>query len=222
MRLLRESGKPYPLMPSTPLPLHGASQPPVACTDSSWPRRVTHAANSRRGASFTAGAGRQLWICFKRSTVPRALRSAAPAHYRLVRARSRGHAAFVARILIIDDDEEFRVQLLQMLAEAGHAAVAAVNGFEALKLFRAEQADLVLTDLMMPYGGLATIRILHDEFPKVGIIAMTGGGPHRLDYARSLGAHRTLTKPFTPEQLAAAIAEVLSAHPAHPAPKPEA
>ena len=91
-------------------------------------------------------------------------------HYGLVRVHNRGHAAFVARILIIDDDEAFRTLLLQMLLEAGHTAVAAVNGMEALKLFRTEPADLILTDIMMPYGGLATIRILHDEFPQAGVI----------------------------------------------------
>lgn len=108
--------------------------------------------------------------------------------------------------------------LLQMLREVGHTAVAATNGLDALKLFRAAPADLILTDIMMPYDGLATIRILRGEFPELGIIAMSGGGEHRLDYARSLGAHRTLTKPFTAEQLTAAIAEVLAAHPAAPKP----
>ncbi len=116
----------------------------------------------------------------------------------------------MARILIIDDDESIRELLLQMLLMAGHTAVTAINGFEGLKLFRAEPTDLILTDIMMPYGGLATIRILRDEFPQVGIIAMTGGGSFRLDYARTLGAHRTLVKPFTVEQLTAAIAEVLA------------
>lgn len=119
----------------------------------------------------------------------------------------------MARILFIDDDEPFREVLLAMLQAAGHTGVAAVNGFEALKFFRAEPADLILTDLMMPYSGLATIRILHEEFPNVGIIAMSGGGTHRLDYARSLGAHQTLPKPFTTEQLKAVIAEVLASHP---------
>jgi CheY-like chemotaxis protein len=120
----------------------------------------------------------------------------------------------MARILVIDDDEPFRAVVLQMLLEAGHTAVAAANGFDALKLIRATPADLVLTDMMMPYGGLATIRIVHEEFPKLGIIAMTGGGVHRLDYARNLGAHRTLAKPFTVEQLSTAITEVLAARPA--------
>lgn len=125
----------------------------------------------------------------------------------------------MARILIIDDDDPFRTLLLQMLVEAGHTVVAAGNGFEALNLFRAEPADLILTDIMMPYGGLATIRVLHEQFPHVGVIAMTGGAERRLDYARSLGAHCTLAKPFSAEQVAAAIAEVLAAH---PPPKPEA
>lgn len=121
----------------------------------------------------------------------------------------------MARIIVIDDDEAFRDLLLDMLREAGHTAVAAVNGLEGLKQIRATPADLILTDMMMPYGGLETIRIVRGEFPRLGIIAMSGGGPHRLDYARSLGAHRSLTKPFTAEQLAAAISEVLAivAHP---------
>jgi two-component system response regulator (stage 0 sporulation protein F) len=119
----------------------------------------------------------------------------------------------MAHILVIDDDEDFRGMLLAMLAEAGHTAVGAPNGFEALKLFRTTPTDLILTDMVMPYGGLATIRILHEEFPQVGIIAMSGAGTHRLDYARGLGAHRTLTKPFTAEQLNAAITAVLAAHP---------
>lgn len=117
----------------------------------------------------------------------------------------------MARILVIDDDEPFRELLLEMLREAGHTAVAAVNGMEGLKHIRATPADLVLTDMMMPYGGLETIRIVRKEFPRLGLIAMSGGGAHRLDYARSLGAHRTLTKPFTTAQLTAAIGEVLAA-----------
>jgi CheY-like chemotaxis protein len=128
----------------------------------------------------------------------------------------------MARILVIDDDETFRALLLEMVTELGHTVVGAPNGFEGLKLFRAAPADLILTDMMMPYSGLATIRILREEFPRLGIIAMSGGAEHRLDYARSLGAHAALTKPFSPSQLAAAIAEVLAAHPAeHPAAEPK-
>lgn len=101
----------------------------------------------------------------------------------------------MARILVIDDDETFRALLLEMVTEIGHTAIGAPNGFEGLKLFRAAPADLILTDMMMPYSGLATIRILREEFPRLGIIAMSGGAEHRLDYARSLGAHAALPSP---------------------------
>ena len=63
--------------------------------------------------------------------------------------------------------------------------------------------------LQMPYGGLPTIRVLRTEFPKVKIIAMSGAGKFRLDMAGSIGANRTLAKPFSAEELTAAVAEVL-------------
>jgi CheY-like chemotaxis protein len=119
----------------------------------------------------------------------------------------------MARILVIDDDENIRAMLLKMLAECGHAAIGAADGFEAMKLFRAAPTDLVLTDMVMPYSGLATIRLLLEENPQVGIIAMSGGGVQRLDYARGLGVHQTLSKPFTAEQLAAAVGAALAAVP---------
>ena len=140
-------------------------------------------------------------------------------HYGLVWSRGRSHDPGVARILIIDDDEPFRDLVREIVLASGHTVITASNGMDALKSVRADPVDLVLTDLMMPYGGLATIQILRTEFPQLGIIAMTGGVEHRLDYARSLGAHRTLTKPFSAAQLTAALDEVLSAH---PPPKPGA
>ncbi len=115
----------------------------------------------------------------------------------------------MARIIIIDDDAVLRETLLTLLSEAGHSAVAAANGFEGIQLLRAAPADLILTDLQMPYGGLPTIRVLRTEFPKVKIIAMSGAGKFRLDMAGSIGANRTLAKPFSAEELTAAVAEVL-------------
>jgi len=44
----------------------------------------------------------------------------------------------------------------------------------------------------------------------VKIIAMSGGGTHRLDYAKSIGASCSLAKPFTFEKLCAAISETLA------------
>ena len=121
------------------------------------------------------------------------------------------------RILIIDDDETLLDTLEQLLAAAGHAVVTASDGLIAAKLFRAEPFHLVLTDIVMPNReGIETIIALRRDFPEVGVIAMSGGSDQvktYLDMAARLGAHRTLAKPFTPQQLHEAIAEVLGARP---------
>ena len=119
----------------------------------------------------------------------------------------------MARIIIIDDDDALRDTLVRMLTESGHSVAATVNGFEGVKQFRAEPADLILTDIMMPYGGLPTIRVLRGEFPNLKIIAMSGGGQPRLDIAGGLGANRTLAKPFSAQQLLEAINDVLGPAP---------
>jgi len=118
----------------------------------------------------------------------------------------------MACILIIDDDDEFRATVAQMLTDAGHTMhSAADDGLTGAQLFRSSPTGLVLTDMMMPHGGLAAIRVLREQFPTLKIIAMSGGGAHRFDYARMLGARATLAKPFTPAQLATAIADTLAA-----------
>lgn len=122
----------------------------------------------------------------------------------------------MAKILIIDDDEPFRSSLEQLLTAAGHTVVTADDGMAGAQLYRANPTDLILTDMVMPHSGLGTIRVLRSQFPDLRVIAMSGGGAHRLGYARDLGARCTLAKPFTLEQLAAAIAETLAAPPVPP------
>jgi DNA-binding response OmpR family regulator len=116
----------------------------------------------------------------------------------------------MARILIIDDDEALGKTLELTLREAGHAVTVTKNGFEGVTAYRAAPADLILTDIMMPYGGLPTIRVLRAEFPQLKIIAMSGAGQPRLDIAKGLGANHSLTKPFLSEELLAAITTVLA------------
>jgi DNA-binding response OmpR family regulator len=130
----------------------------------------------------------------------------------------------MARILIIDDDESIRSMLAFLLSTAGHQVTTANDGLSGLQLFRSDPTDLVFIDMMMPHNGLSAIRVLRSQFPSLRIIAMSGGGSHRLDYARSLGAFRTLAKPFDLPELAAVVAAALADATAAPsaAPSPRA
>jgi CheY-like chemotaxis protein len=119
----------------------------------------------------------------------------------------------MASILIIDDNEAFRAALGETLVGLGHVVTEAGNGFDAARIYRESPTDIILTDLVMPQGGLSVIQVLRSQFPSVAVIAMSGGGSQRLDYARTVGAHHALSKPFSAEQLTAAIAEALAAVP---------
>lgn len=119
----------------------------------------------------------------------------------------------MAHVLLIDDDQALRDILAHILRLLGHEVTQAANGKEGVQCYRTRQADIVVTDLIMPeQEGLETILILRREFPAVRIIAMSGGARGSSSYlhiAEKLGARRALAKPFTGHQLAHLIDEVL-------------
>ena len=94
----------------------------------------------------------------------------------------------MASILIVDDDEHFRHVLARLLEAAGHVVSTARDGIEGARLYHAHPTDLIITDMIMPHNGLSMLRALRSHDPSVRVIAMTGRGTQRLDYARALGA----------------------------------
>ena len=119
------------------------------------------------------------------------------------------------RILIVDDDEPFRRILRETLRLAGYVVTTAENGAVALRLFRQEPVDLVMTDLIMPEKeGIETILELLRLQVDLKIIAMSGGGCREagdyLPIARHLGASEVLTKPFTAQDLMEAVETLLA------------
>ena len=121
----------------------------------------------------------------------------------------------MARILIIDDEDELRSMLRQMLEQAGHAVTEAVNGAEGIRFYQQDTHDLIITDIIMPEKeGVETIIALRRADPNLPIIAISGGGRLEatdfLTMARKLGARRTLSKPFRRDQLLEAVGECLA------------
>lgn len=128
----------------------------------------------------------------------------------------------MSRILIVDDDDSFRTMLRLTLLKRGYDAEETTNGREALALQETNPAELLLTDLIMPdQEGLETIQEFRRRYPAVKIIAMSGGGRiNARDYlviAKMLGAARTFAKPFSNDELVAAIDELLVKSPARTA-----
>jgi two-component system response regulator (stage 0 sporulation protein F) len=96
---------------------------------------------------------------------------------------------------------------------AGYEVVATADGEEALAVYTAAPADLIITDLLMPRrDGVETIRSLRRQHATAKVIAVTGarGRFNRLTAARHVGADRTLLKPFGVNDLLALVRDVLA------------
>jgi DNA-binding NtrC family response regulator len=133
---------------------------------------------------------------------------------RVLEKRSVPEVSPKQRILLIDDDDQFRDGLRQMLEAEGYEMVEARNGKEGLQQYWSDPTDLIITDILMPeQEGIETIWDLKHDFPHIRIIAISGGiqsgSTDVLDVARRLGAQRTLQKPFSRDELLIMIQQVL-------------
>ena len=122
----------------------------------------------------------------------------------------------MARILLTDDDDAFRRMLQLTLTRMGHTVDEAHDGAQAWEKFKAQPADLVIMDLIMPEKeGLETIRQFRKNRVAVKILAISGGGRidarDMLTVARQFGADAALAKPFSNEELAQALKLLLPA-----------
>ena len=120
----------------------------------------------------------------------------------------------MARILIIDDNDDLRTVICGVLESAGHEVVQAADGVQGIEMQRRSPVDLAITDILMPEKeGVETIRDLAGEFPALRISAMSGCGNHKhidLDFiAKACGAHSFLSKPFGPDDLLSSVRAAL-------------
>jgi CheY-like chemotaxis protein len=126
----------------------------------------------------------------------------------------------VNSVLIIEDEAAIRRVLARVLERAGFIVRTAENGDDALQQLRAAEVDIVITDIIMPkMHGVDAIKKIVQEFSRVRIIAISGGGNFGIaDYkpdaittsaylaaARKAGAHALLTKPFQTADILHAI-----------------
>ena len=124
----------------------------------------------------------------------------------------------MARVLVLDDEDEVRSVLMRALERAGYEALGAEDGLQGLQVVKAQPIDLVVTDLVMPeVDGLQFMKELARMRPGTPVIAISGGGVwdarSLLEVAGTLGALFTLSKPFELPEFLSLVAEVLASRP---------
>ena len=117
------------------------------------------------------------------------------------------------RILVVEDQEDNRQILRDLLGSAGYDLIEAENGEEALAAVSKHRPDLVLMDIQLPImdGYEATRRLKADpEFKAIPVIVVTSyalsGDEGK---AREAGCDAYVTKPYSPRLLLAKIKEFL-------------
>jgi two-component system cell cycle response regulator DivK len=114
------------------------------------------------------------------------------------------------RILVIDDDPDYRELLWLVLERLGWShVVVARDGVEGLRRIYDGRPDLVLLDLMMPdIRGYDVVRWLKADpgLASIPVIAITGAGdPASEEHAREAGCDAFLAKPFELTDLEAVL-----------------
>ena len=102
-----------------------------------------------------------------------------------------------AKVLLVDDEEDFVENLSQRLEIRGLKVTAATRGEDAVSFADNQNFDAIVLDLAMPgMGGLETLKKIRDKHPDAEIIILTGHGSVKSSVeAMKLGAEDFLEKP---------------------------
>jgi DNA-binding NtrC family response regulator len=114
------------------------------------------------------------------------------------------------RILVIEDDPILRDLLADWLLAAGYRVDLAAEGDAGIASARARRPALVVTDIHMPgTGGAAVIAEMARLYPGIPVIAISAHFRSKLglnpEEASSLGAARTMAKPFKRRDMVDAV-----------------
>ena len=116
-------------------------------------------------------------------------------------------------ILVVEDQEDNRQILRDLLGASDYELVEAENGQEALDAVAKKKPDLILMDIQLPVmdGYEATRRIkANPEWKSIPIIVVTSYAlSGDAEKARAAGCDDYVTKPYSPRQLLAKIREYL-------------
>ena len=120
-------------------------------------------------------------------------------------------AGVLATVLICDDEPSLR-ELIRISLDGPYRFVEADDGEESLEIARSIRPDVVILDMMMPRrNGLEVLSALRKdkELSEIPVIVLTAQ-PGTRENALREGADIVMVKPFEPEEIVAAVEEVLA------------
>lgn len=116
----------------------------------------------------------------------------------------------MAKILVVDDEEKIREMVEKYATHEGHEVKTASNGKVALELFKEEDFDVVIMDVMMPeMDGYETLKHMRDIRDVHCIFLTALGQEYDRVYGFDVGGEDYVTKPFSLKELMMRINVIL-------------
>ncbi len=115
------------------------------------------------------------------------------------------------RVLLVEDDDDNRELMTEVLEEAGYAVATAASGREALRKLSEQPTDVLITDVGMPgMGGIEVARAAKQIAPSVPVVVVTGYAEREdILNARGREVDAVLVKPVDPDLLTASVADLV-------------
>lgn len=142
-------------------------------------------------------------------SVPKAKLNPVPGDH--AKAADDSHDTQPIKILIVDDEEIIRNFMVDVLQEQGYEVRAVSSGGEALRLFKKNSFDLIITDIAMPdMDGIQVLRAAKERDSNQDVVVMTGYASMEMAVeSMKLGAADFITKPFNLDQIKIVLAKTL-------------
>ncbi|MEK8023288.1 MAG: response regulator [Candidatus Hydrogenedentota bacterium] len=120
-------------------------------------------------------------------------------------------------VLIVEDDRILRESIVELLTMHGLTVAWATDGQDALSTFRADPADMILTDIIMPkMGGLGLVKQIREFDFETPILILTGyASLDNCVEALRAGANDFIAKPFENAVLVEAVKRAIDGAKAH-------
>ncbi len=117
------------------------------------------------------------------------------------------------RVLLVEDDDDNRELMTEVLETAGYQVSTAAGGAEGLRKLSEQAVDIVVTDVGMPgMGGLELARASKRIAPRVPVVVVTGYAEREdIMSARGREVDAVLVKPVDPDLLTASVAALVKA-----------
>ena len=114
-------------------------------------------------------------------------------------------------ILVVDDNNVFRIVVSKMLSRLGYDVSSSDSGENGLSVFLKNKIDVVLTDYEMPeMDGVAFACSIKKKSPRTPVVIMTGAGKEAVFSRNSTAVDEVISKPFTLEGINKTIQRLLS------------